>query len=193
MTQDQAGPQRRYSIVTTARWETAYIAEWLAYHRSIGFDHVYLYCNDDDPAELYTEVCGYIEQAQPFVTFIHCPHQGQQWFMLTHFFRVTGTRPNGRPSRRGRVLSLPRDGHIARFMAQQPEDADSIYIHWSLFGDSGFEERPPGSVLLQYTWREEDVNAHTKNIVRTASVDLERLKPEYRRCRCCRITAGTTT
>ncbi len=51
--------QHRYSIVTPARWEAESIVEWLIYHRSIGFDHVYLYCNDDDASELFDRLCPF--------------------------------------------------------------------------------------------------------------------------------------
>jgi hypothetical protein len=70
-----------------ARWETPYIVEWLLYHRAIGFDHVYLFCNDDDPTELYSQVLPLIQSADPFVTFRHFPFQGQQFQMY-----MTGLR-----------------------------------------------------------------------------------------------------
>ena len=38
------------SIVACARWEDPYVAEWVTYHLDLGFDHIYLHCNDDDPA-----------------------------------------------------------------------------------------------------------------------------------------------
>ncbi len=46
-------PKYKFSIAACARWETKNISEWIAYHRAIGFEHIYLYCNDNDPAELY--------------------------------------------------------------------------------------------------------------------------------------------
>jgi hypothetical protein len=58
----------RYAIAACARWEAPYAAEWLAYHRAIGFEHVYLYCNDVDPAELYEAVLPFTQGAEPFVT-----------------------------------------------------------------------------------------------------------------------------
>src|SRR5690242_5195339 len=71
-----------------ARWETPYITEWLLYHRAIGFDHVYLLCNDDDPTELYSRVLPFLEGPAPFVTFRHFPFQGQQFHAYMHGLRV---------------------------------------------------------------------------------------------------------
>jgi len=30
------------SLVSCARWENQYIVEWVNYHKSIGFDHIYI-------------------------------------------------------------------------------------------------------------------------------------------------------
>ena len=45
------------------------IVEWLLYHRTIGFDHVYLYCNDDTPIALHNTVKRFTLGSNPFVTF----------------------------------------------------------------------------------------------------------------------------
>ncbi len=37
----------KYSIVACARWERNYIVEWMQYHFLLGFDHIYIYSNDD--------------------------------------------------------------------------------------------------------------------------------------------------
>ena len=42
--------QYETAIVACARWEMPYITEWIIYHLNLGFDHIYIYCNDDDPA-----------------------------------------------------------------------------------------------------------------------------------------------
>lgn len=47
----------RVALAAIARWETQYAPEWLTYHRAIGFDHVYLTCNDDDPSALWERCC----------------------------------------------------------------------------------------------------------------------------------------
>ena len=39
------------SIGTVFRNETENLIEWIEYHLLIGFEHFYLYCNDDDPTE----------------------------------------------------------------------------------------------------------------------------------------------
>jgi Glycosyl transferase family 2 len=77
----------RVALAAIARWETQYAPEWLAYHRAIGFDHVYLICNDDDPAPLWEAVLPFAAGAEPFVTFTHFPWHGQRFHMLIEALR----------------------------------------------------------------------------------------------------------
>ncbi len=74
-------------IVACARWENDYIVEWLNYHRIVGFNHVFLYCNDNDPSELYEKTLPFTFGSHPFVTFVHYPFQGMQGQMYKHFLK----------------------------------------------------------------------------------------------------------
>src|SRR6202012_3377326 len=67
-----------FSLVACARWEETTIQEWVEYHKSIGFSHIYLYSNDDDPNPLFRAVAPYTYGPDPFVTFMHWPIRGQQ-------------------------------------------------------------------------------------------------------------------
>ncbi len=82
-----ASPKYRTAIVACARWETDSILEWVTYHRSLGFEHIYVYCNDDDPAELYEKLCPLTDGAAPFVTFLHYALPGLQTAMYKHFLK----------------------------------------------------------------------------------------------------------
>jgi len=167
--------QRKHnvSIIVCARWETEYITEWLLYHQSIGFDHVYLYCNDDDPTELYGQVLPFCRGEAPFVTFHHFPFQGQQFYMLTH-----GLRHHKEETEWiafldiDEFLVLPELNDIQAFLRRCPPHWDSIHFNWSYFGNSGHIERPGGSVLCTYTRREENLHPATKTLTRTAKIDL---------------------
>src|SRR5271155_3644064 len=74
-----------FVLVACARWESSCIAEWIVYHRLLGFEHLYLYCNDDDPGELYAAVLPFIIGPEPFVTFHHFRYLGQQQAMYLHY------------------------------------------------------------------------------------------------------------
>lgn len=161
----------QFCLVVCARWETACIVEWLLYHRSIGFDHVYLYCNDDDPRELHERVLPFSTGPSPFVTFLHYPVQGEQRSMYRHFLK------NHRHAAEwimfldvDEFLCLRGVDNITHFTAALPNEWDAVYFNWLYFGTSGFIERPEGSVLLQYTRREKAVNPYTKILIRSARI-----------------------
>ena len=168
--------RHRVAIVACARWETPYVAEWLDYHRAIGVDHVYLYCNDDDPSELYAAAAPWVECDPPFVTFRFFPFLGQQFFIYMHWL----THDRGSAEW---VLFLDvdeflniRDGnHVGRFLDRLDPGIDSVYFNWLFFGNSGHATPPPGSVLLRYVRREAAIHPTMKTMTRTACIDPARI------------------
>ncbi len=171
-----AEPKHNISIMACARWETAYITEWLLYHQAIGFDHVYLYCNDEDPTDLYGQVLPFCRGAAPFVTFHHFPFQGQQFYMMMHALRHYKDASQWVAFLDvDEFLVLPGLDDIQAYLRRCPPSWDSIYFNWSFFGNNGHLERPSGSVLAAYTRREDRVHQGTKTITRTAKIDLSRM------------------
>ncbi len=168
----------QYSIVTMARWETECILEWLAYHQSICFEHVYLYCNDDDPAELFDRLSPYLAGHTPFVTFLHYPFQGLQWDIYLHWFRNFACEVEWAAFLDvDEFLTMPGINDIRRFASAFPARCDAVHFHWIYYGTSGFVERPAGSVLRQYTRREAKVSHETKNMVRAERIHPDLLRP----------------
>jgi len=165
------------ALVACARWEASCITEWLTYHRWLGFDHVYLYCNDDDPAELYEAVLPFIIGPDPYVTFHYYPYLGQQQPMYLHYLRHYKHATDWFVFLDiDEFLRLPIHGNIGNFIDDYGKSADGVYLNWCFFGNSGFDERPPGSVLINYTRRAAaSHNLMTKVLTRSAAIDLARL------------------
>ena len=166
-----------YALVACARWETDCILEWIAYHRAIGFEHLFLYCNDDDPAELFDKVLPYVCGPEPFVTFKHCALPGQQKAMYldfldhhkdeTEWFIFLDI---------DEFIRLPVHKTIDAFAKDLGAGVDAVYLHWCFFGNMGFEDRPAGSVLLNYTRRAGIAYREmTKVFTRAAAIDVARL------------------
>ena len=171
-----AEPKHTVSIMADARGETAYITEWLLYHQTIGFDHVYLYCNDEDPTDLYTQVLPFCRGDAPFVTFHHFPFPGQQFHMMMH-----ALRHHKDASHWVAFLDVDEflvlhglDG-IQDYLRRCPANWDSINFNRSVFGNNGYIDRPPGSVLTTYTRRENRLHPASKTITRSAKIDLARI------------------
>lgn len=166
----------RYSIIACARWETPYIAEWIAYYEAIGFDHIYLYCNDDDPAELAAAVADATKGRPGFVSFTHFAGQGRQREMY-----LDALNEARRDSEWVTFLDIDEFlvlrgcDDIHAFMEPLADAVDSIHFNWVYFGNNGFVERPGGAVLPQYTVRAPKMNPNTKHITRAVELDPARL------------------
>ncbi len=167
----------RYSIIACARWETPYIAEWISYYEAIGFDHIYLYCNDDDPAELRTEVEAATKDRPNFVSFTHFPGQGRQIDMYLAGLEHARSETEWVTFLDiDEFLVLRGCDNIDKFMEPFANTVDSVHFNWVYFGNSGYVERPPGSVLRQYTWRQASLHACNKHLARAALLDPARLR-----------------
>jgi hypothetical protein len=157
-------PPHRFAIAACARWETLYIAEWLTYHRALGYDHVYLYCNDDDPALLRDAVAPFLQSG--FLTFHHHSVQGQQFEMYVHFLEHHLHESEWLSFLDiDEFLRLPAGETIADFTARFPA-ADCILFNWIFFGTSGHKTPPAGGVLENFTRREVELHPLTKYVAR---------------------------
>jgi hypothetical protein len=158
----------KFSIVACARWESPYIVEWLNYYRAIGFDHVFLYCNDEEPYGLYEKVLPFVDCEEPFVTFHYYPHQGQQLRMYAHhlsharnlsewtsFFDID------------EYLRLPPGIKIADFVKKFDCDVDCILFNWVFFGPNGHKDTPGSSILTEYDRRQNVLHPFTKYVARS--------------------------
>ena len=167
-----------YALVACARNETDYIVEWLDYHRLIGFEHVYLYCNDDIPDRLRETVGCYCDGPSPFVTFRHWRHAadedfvGEQRRMYTHFLRHHMEEVE-------RFCFLDVDeffvlrgsNNIGCFVDSLGFEADFLYFNWLVYGNSGRIVRDDASVLLSYVHRSPQIDHFTKLICRASAID----------------------
>lgn len=157
-----------YAIAACARWESKFIVEWLNYYRAIGFDHVFLYCNDDDPTELYEKVLPYTLGEAPFVTFRYFPVQGEQLRMYSHF--LTNDQKNCEWISFFDVdeyLRLPRGMSIGEFVSNIGANADCILFNWVFFGPDGHKETPGVSIITHYKRRQSTLHPFTKYIARS--------------------------
>ena len=72
-------------------------------------------------------------------------------------------------------LVLPKLDNIREYLRRCPADWHSISFNWSLFGNNGYADRPPGAVLRNYTRRAEHLDHNTKTVARSAKIDLSQI------------------
>ena len=174
-----ASPKYKSALAACARWEAANILEWVTYHRSIGFEHIYIYCNDDDPTELYEKLSPLVIGDTPYVTFLYFPFIGLQTAMFKHFLRHLCQEAEWFMFLDiDEFLALKRHEGIREFIQDYGRGSDAVYFNWVFFGHNGHVTRPAGSVLLQYVKRGRYVSPFTKTLTRTASLNIERAVDE---------------
>lgn len=166
-----------FSLVACARWEETTIQEWVEYHKSIGFSHIYLYSNDDDPSLLFQAVAPYTYGPDPFVTFIHWPVAGQQFEIYLHFLK-TFKQETAWYSLLDidEFFVLKGVDNIAEFMRAYEAHVDCLYFNWVLYGNNGKVRRSVGSTLISYPRRASAPDGHTKMLCRSAAMDVAALE-----------------
>lgn len=168
-------PKHQFSLVTTARWETPYIVEWISYHLSIGFDHIYIYCNDDNPEEMFEAVFPFTVGNTPKVTFRHYGVTGAQFQMFFHFLRHYSTETEWIMFLDvDEFLCLKNTNNIGKFI-EKYTCVDALYFNWSFFGNNNHKIRPKGSVLKNYTRREDGATPFTKILVRSTEIPYRKV------------------
>ncbi|MBS1023491.1 discoidin domain-containing protein [Gluconobacter cerinus] len=144
----------------------------------LGIDHIYLYCNDDNPDELYEKVSVFCRGSYPKITFIHFPFQGEQWKMY-----VNCLEKNKGASKYfcfldvDEFITIKNHENINDFISEfDKKPWDSIILNWVYFGNNFYETRPQGNVLENYTKRSKRLSHITKVIVKSNSINLDFIK-----------------
>ncbi|QIJ77131.1 glycosyltransferase family 92 protein [Methylobacterium sp. NI91] len=163
-----------YSLVACARWEAEEIVEWVEYHRALGFDHFYIYSNDDTPDPLFKALMPYIIGSKPIVTYKFWPRLGEQSEMYADFLRHYKTETRWAMFLDiDEFITLRSNNNIGQFLAKFPDDVDCIYFNWLMYGNNGKLKRDGRSNLETLTRRADVIDVHTKTIWRTEKVTEE--------------------
>ena len=137
----------KHLAILTLRNEGAFVIDWLAYHRAIGFSDFLVFSNDcQDGTDLL------LDRLQDLGWLTHCrnngPHkEGPQWSAL----KAAGRHPLKAAADWVLVLDIDEyvnihvgDGTLAALLAALP-GATAIPLTWRLFGNGGivdYEDRP---------------------------------------------------
>jgi hypothetical protein len=166
-------PRRMACILATARNEGAYLTEWIAHHRAIGFEHIFLYTNDntdgsDDLLRLLADagiISWFRNQVQPDTLPQHRAYGhalsvmpdilDYRWTMIVDIdeFAAFDTRT---------FHSMPD-----YILWQEQRRADAIALSWKLhvaLPNDVWRDRPSTE---RFPLRETALDPHVKMIFRT--------------------------
>ncbi len=172
--------RHRHVLVACARWEEDDIIEWVEYHRSLNFDHIYIYSNDDDPFVLYNRLLPYLAGDDAYVTYRHWTDVGGQVGMYLHFLRHHAQEAEWAMFLDiDEFLVLKNVDDIRVFLEPYEADWDSVQFNWAAYGGAGRQFRNKRGVLLNITRRAVGIDQHIKNIFRTSAVTAEQASEGY--------------
>ncbi len=137
-------------ICAIFRDEAPDLLEWIAYHLTIGFDHIVLYDNgsSDGGAELVTG-----SPFAPLVTIIAWPQQPAQLAAYQHFRDTFADRFEWVAFIDIDEFVHPLEHNSIKAVLPRYGDVSSVALQWLTFGSSGHIARPQGLVIEAYDMR----------------------------------------
>jgi hypothetical protein len=144
----------RFSILTMMKDEGPRILEWLAYHRLIGADDIWVYTNDcRDGSDAMLDrleamgLCRHIRNAVP-------PGKKPQ----PHALKLAEQAPALAQSEWLLVMDGDEflhiktgDGTLPALLAACPTGTEGVAVNWRMMGSNGHRDWSPDGVLTQFT------------------------------------------
>ena len=169
----QVPPRRPVCVIATARNEGLYLLEWIAYHRCIGADALFIYSNDNsDGSDDLLRSLALAGQ----ITWIENTLEAGRGAQPKAYGHALGVLPDVLDFRWSLIIDL--DEFFAfdtrRFQSlpnyidwQETQRVDAVSLNWLVFGSggaSGWSNRP---MVERFTKRLPWIDPHIKSLSRT--------------------------
>ena len=150
-------------ILCISKLESDYIEEFTKYHLGLGFSHIFIYDNEDEP--IYNEL---LKKYSSNITVIHYPTKYQQMNAYYHF--INNILYNSNITHVACIdvdefIVLKQHSDIKDFIRQFiVDDCHGIGMNWRFFGSSGKKEKTQEPLTKRFTYCEEKGNMHIKTL-----------------------------
>ena len=165
--------RRGFCLLASARNEGPYLLDWLAYHLSIGFEHVFLYTNDNTDGS--DTLLAPLARAG-VITWVRNTRGAKIGVQEKGYAHALTLLPDILDYRWTAVLDLDEhfcaapdlfDG-VADFMAMhEAQPVDAVALCWLLLSSRIGDRYSDAPTTERFSWRAKDVNTHVKSIFRT--------------------------
>ncbi len=166
-------PDRNAAILATVREEGAYLLDWIAYHRAIGFQHIFIYANDnfdgsDDLLRLLS--------AHGIITWVSNELGPDDQAQIKAYGHALKHLPDTTDFRWTMILDadeylgLDRDmfASVQDYIAwQEHQRVDAVALRWLMFSARGDDAWSGASTIDRFTWREPAPSNLFKSMIRT--------------------------
>ena len=171
------------ALCAIAKCENLYINEWTEYHLNLGFDHIYVYDNNEIDGEKISDVLS-----DDRITVIN--YRGKHQSSCETQVKAYNECYNGYGRKYDWImfididefLTLEKFGNIKDFLSQRCfADAKAVRFHWKCYSDSGKLKYEEGSVISRFTELCEngEVNKYYKQIYRTKLPKFRMMNVHY--------------
>jgi len=171
-------------IVAIAKKEEPYIEEWVRWHISLGFDHIYLYDNEDSPT--YEKLLNKYKQ---FVSVFYLPgnnylhfnysinhNKAVQYVALEDFVInkhiIANNSTHAIHIDIDEFIILKKHKDIKNFIKDFfVNDCGAIGINWRFFGDSGQQTYNSDPIVSRFIKRQKEGDPHIKTLFSVCHFD----------------------
>lgn len=171
------------ALCAMAKCENLYINEWAEYHLNLGFDHIYVYDNNEIDGEKISDVLS-----DDRITVLN--YRGKHQSSCETQVKAYNECYNGYGNKYDWImfididefLTLEKFGNIKDFLSQRCfADAKAVRFHWKCYSDSGKLKYEEGSVISRFTELCEngEVNKYYKQIYRTKLPKFRMMNVHY--------------
>lgn len=143
------------AIVTIAKNEREYLREWVAFHKIIGVEKIYLYDNDSTDCMIET-ISDFIHEG--FVSVIPIHGKKQHYNAYNDAIKRYGRENKYMVFIDCDEYLIPRDkganivSIVDRIISKNP-NSGGITVNWRMYGSSGYTEKPEGLCIECFTYR----------------------------------------
>lgn len=143
------------ALVTIAKNESEYIREWVAYHKAIGVDRIYLYDNESDD-NMTNLIKPFIDEG--FVVINKIYGRKQQLNANNDAIQKYGKYCKYMAFIDCDEMIMPLDTstkliNIIDSIILVHPNAGGVAVNWCMFGSSHHDKKPDGLVCENFVWR----------------------------------------
>ncbi len=166
-------PRKTVAVLATARNEGPYLLEWVAHHRSIGAEHIFIYSNgNDDGSEALLNalaqagVITWISNPVPPGRVAQFQAYGHAFGVLPHILDYRWTVVVDLDEML--VLDAARFASLPEYLAfQDAQPVDAVAFNWVVFGSNGEARWRDAPLAKRFGHRMPYTDDHVKVAVRS--------------------------
>jgi hypothetical protein len=166
-------PRRVAAALAIMKNEGPYLVDWIAYHRSIGFEHFFIYSNDN--ADGSDELLALLAD-QGLISWIRNELNPEETAQIKAYGHALKRLPDTLDYRWTMVLDADEYVGFDRRMFPSVQDyvawqerhrVDAIALRWLIFAGKAEDVWHDASSLQRFTWREPEASPLFKSLCRT--------------------------